>query len=160
MVSKKAVYRGVLWVLTLACAAMILSLSLQPAGDSSALSSGLTHRVLCWFSAYRDLPAAEQATVLAYVQTLVREAAHVAEFTLLGLFASLLSGSYVGRRFWRVSIIFTALFAVVDECAQEFLASGRAFQLIDLAKDWLGCALGTAMVWLLLYIKQKTEKRT
>ena len=159
MTARKTAYRMILWLLTTACAVTILALSLQPAGQSSALSSGLTHRILSWFSAYRDLPIAEQTVFLGQVQLLVREAAHVAEFAVLGLFASWLASSYVGGKFWQLSLPSTALFAIVDECAQGLLAEGRAFQLIDLAKDWLGCALGAAVVAVGIYVKQKTEKQ-
>ena len=157
MFFRKTVVRTVLWLLTVVCAAAILSLSLQPASGSSALSSGLTHRVLCWFSAYRGLPFDEQARLLGQVQMLVREAAHIAEFMLLSTLASSLAVSYVGRRFWRYSLAATVVFALLDESVQGLFADGRAFQFIDLAKDWLGCALGAVAVG--LYVRKKKEKR-
>lgn len=151
-------YRAVLWVLTVACGGVILWLSLQPATESSALSTGLTSAVLQWFKSYRELAAQQQATVLQTVQNVVRELAHIGEYTVLGTLASLLAHSYRSRVFWRYSLSVTAVFAVVDECIQEWCADGRAMQFIDLLKDWLGCFLGAGMVWILFQLFRKKGK--
>ncbi len=153
--TKSVIYRTVLWLFTIVCAALILLLSLQPATQSSGLSTGLTATVLRWFSAYRNLPVDQQSAVLATVQVMVRELAHIGEYTVLGFFASWLARSY-NRRVWR-SLPFTALFAVADECVQEWCADGRAFQLIDLVKDWGGCLLGAAAIGLCFHIHQKIK---
>ena len=34
------------------------------------------------------------------------------------------------------------LYAVTDEIDQEFFVDGRAFELIDIAKDWSGSLIG------------------
>lgn len=152
--TKTTLYRTVLWVLTIACAVLILSLSLQPATQSSGLSTGLTATVLGWFSGYRELPAEQQAAVLATAQMAVRELAHVCEYTALSLLATLLVCSYERRRLW-LSVPCTAVFAVADECVQQWCAAGRAFQLIDLIKDWGGCLIGAAAVWLFYKLRSK-----
>lgn len=43
-----------------------------------------------------------------------------------------------------------AVYAVFDELHQEFFTDGRAFELVDLAKDWSGSTLGILLT-LLLY---------
>ncbi len=138
--------RVVLWGLTLGTAATILSLSLQPATDSSALSTGLTATVLNCIPAYRDLPVVEQQIVLIDTQTIVRELAHIAEYWLLSVFACLLTNQYVCYPFAWKTLIPLVTFSCMDECLQEWCAVGRSFQVIDLLKDSLGCLLGCVLV--------------
>lgn len=154
----KTVYRVLWWALTLAWCGCIVYLSLQDAPQSAALSSGLTKRILEWFSSYRALSVSQQAVVLLKVQDLVRELAHVAEYTVLGALTTLLARSYRVRS-WLVVWGATAAFAVMDECLQEFATVGRAFQVIDLIKDWLGAFLGIGCVWLVCLIAKRAKHK-
>ncbi len=158
---KTTLYRVCLWTLTVCWGGAIWYLSLQSAPQSAALSSGLTKQVLECFEAYTSLPETEQVSVLAQVQSLVRELAHIAEYGILGLLVALLVHSYRPVRFVAVSFVATVAFSIVDECLQQFVSVGRAFQVIDLLKDWLGAGLGIACIWLvLLMIKRIHYRRT
>ena len=152
----RTVYRVVLWVLTITCAIVILGLSLQTRTESAALSTGLTASLLNMFPSYRDLDPTAQNEILENMHFLIRELAHIVEFTVLSFFASLLAHSYHGNGFWLWSIPATVLFAVVDECVQQWCTVMRSFQVIDLIKDWMGCLVGAAIVWgILKYIQRQ-----
>lgn len=156
-------WRLLWWALTVACAATITKLSLQPATVSGETSGSLTEQLLLLFSAYRALSAERQAALLAYTDVFVRAAAHVAEYAALGTFVSALCRTYpLKHRFWW-SVIPAALYALFDELVQEFLSEGRAFQFVDLVKDWTGILLGFLFVWLLCRIAKaikEHKKRT
>lgn len=155
----KTVRRLVLWLLTLGTAATILSLSLQPAADSTTLSTGITASVLNCIPAYRDLPDEEQQIVLVDTQRLVRELAHIFEYCVLSIFACLLTNQYVCTPFaWNTLVPLTA-FSCLDECLQEWCAAGRTFQVIDLLKDALGCLIGCVLVGCAYYILNKKRSR-
>ena len=155
MIRKTTIYRLFLWGVTLAWAGAICSLSLQTAPQSAALSSGLTARILNLFERYTALPESERLAVLAQAQSVVRELAHVAEYAILGLSTALLVHSYRVVRFGCVAFGATAVFAVVDECLQEFVSVGRAFQAVDLLKDWVGAALGIGCIWLVSFLSKR-----
>lgn len=153
----KTIRRLFWWILTVAWSGCIVYLSLQDASQSASLSTGLTKRILEWFPSYLALPETEQLAVLSHVQGLVRELAHVAEHAVLGLLTALLVHSYRPRRFVAVAFGATAVFAVADECVQEFLSVGRAFQVVDLLKDWLGLLLGIGCIWLVCFVAKRTS---
>ena len=113
MVKTKTLWRVMLWVLTLAWGGTILGMSLQSGPQSTALSSGFTAWFLHLFKAYNALPEAQQLQVLAQAQAVVRELAHVAEYTLFGFFVSSLWRSYRTCRFSLWSFLSAAVFAVV-----------------------------------------------
>lgn len=152
------VWRLLWWALTIACAATITYLSLQPATVSGETSGSLTEQLLSLFSAYRALSAERQAAVLAYTDVFVRAAAHVAEYAALGTFVSALCRTYPLKRRFVWMLAPAALYALLDELVQEFLSEGRAFQFIDLVKDWTGILLGIAFVWLLCRIATAIKK--
>ncbi len=151
--------RLILWLLTLGTAATILSLSLQPATDSTTLSTGLTATVLNCIPAYRDLPYVEQEIVLVNTQTVVRELAHIFEYCALSVFACLLTNQYVCTPFAWKTLFPLVFFSCVDECLQEWCAAGRTFQLIDLLKDALGCLLGCVLVGYAYHMLNKKRSR-
>lgn len=136
-------------------AATILLLSLQPAADSSALSTGITETVLNCIPAYRDLPDVKQQIVLIDTQNLARELAHIAEYFVLAIFACLLRNQYVRRPFAWATLLPLFTFACLDECLQKWCAAGRTFQVIDLLKDALGCLLGCVLVGYLYHLLHK-----
>ena len=140
-------YRMGLWVLTVATAVLILSFSLQPADDSGALSTSLTHSLLSCFPSYRELSPSQQEAACLSANEPIRAIAHITEFTVLGFFLSLLCHSYRPRRWAIPALPVGILFAIADECVQEWCSAGRAMQLVDLFKDWTGCLIGTAVAY-------------
>ena len=145
-------YRAILWVATVFVAGVIWWFSGQSAAESSALSGGVTGSlfgrlfVLFGFS--------EEAKV--FVHVLVRSAAHVVVFAVLGLCLVLLTRSYALKRWHLVSGGVGFLYAVIDEC-HHLWAAGRAFEIADLVKDGLGVAIAIGIVALIY--KRKEQKR-
>ncbi len=156
---KTTVCRLCLWVLTVFWGGVIWYLSLQSAPQSAALSSGLTKQLLECFEAFTSLPESEQVSVLAQVQSWMRELAHIAEYGVLGLLTALLVHSYRPVRFVDLSFVATAVFSIVDECLQQFVSVGRAFQVIDLLKDWFGSLLGIGFIWFVLWAVKRIHYR-
>lgn len=152
-------YRTALWVLTIATAALILSLSLQPATQSDGFSLSVTHEILSLLPSYRELSATQQEAMRLSFNEAVRAVAHIAEFALLSFFLSLLCHSYRPVGWGALSLSVGAAFAVADECVQKFLSSGRAMQFVDLLKDWIGCALGALCAFLLIWLIRRRHKR-
>jgi len=138
--------RIIWWILTALCALLILGLSSQSASQSSGLSNSLTQSVLEKVPAYQELTPEKQAAVSAKANDILRESAHVVTFMALGFCASMLIRCYAVRHWAAVIFPVLAAFAVLDESVQHFLKAGRAFQLVDLLKDWAGVLLGIAIV--------------
>ena len=57
-------------------------------------------------------------------------------------FVSLFCGKCKVRFKFLWAFAVCVLYAVTDEIHQEFFVDGRAFELIDLAKDWSGSLIG------------------
>lgn len=149
------------WLLTLFCLSMIFGFSSQSAADSSQVSSSLTETVLSFIPSYNKLSADGQAAVVAVAHEVIRSVAHIATFAALGFCAYMLTRSYALRRSFLVAYPSCVVVAVADECLQLVLAAGRAFEWVDLLKDWSGSLLGVGFAVLVgLVIKgiQYTRK--
>ncbi len=134
--------KGILWTLTLSVAGLIFWLSSQSAEQSSALSGDISQGLLAGVLAFLKLSSAQQAAF----HELLRSAAHVTLFALLGWCSSLLVRCYTKRRWWWIAGGACFLYAVLDECHQQWFAAGRAFELADIAKDTAGAAVAIALV--------------
>lgn len=132
----------VLWVLTLSVAVGIFMFSEQSAEQSSAISGAVTQGLLGSLFSFFQFTEAQQETA----HELIRSAAHVASFALLGLFSSLLVRSYRLKRWFLITFVCCAVYALFDECHQLWIAAGRAFELLDVAKDCIGVLLGACLV--------------
>ncbi len=128
------------------CALLILSFSSQPAVQSDALSSPLTHSVVEKIPEYQNLSLSEQALFFDKVHKLIRSFAHVALFLILGFCASMLARSYALKQWCSVVLLSCVAFSVLDESLQYVLKMGRTFQFQDLIKDWTGSLLGVLIV--------------
>ena len=140
------------WVLTVACLFMIFGFSSQSAAESSQVSGSLTETLLSLFPSYNALSFEGQKAVLSVAQELVRSAAHVATFAALGFCVYMLTRSYDLRFSFLVAYPSCVLVAVADECLQRALAAGRAFEWVDLLKDWSGSLLGIGVAVLVGFI--------
>ncbi len=119
----------------------------------------MTQSVLEQVPAYQDLSPEKQVAVSATVNSILREIAHVVTFMALGFCASMLARSYAVR-YWTVVVFFPlVMFAVLDESVQHWMNAGRAFQFIDLLKDWLGGLLGMMMVALIERIMRQRKRK-
>ena len=128
------------WLAVAACVAVILAFS----GDD--FSAGSTSRIigpiLRWL-----FPELSPAT-LQGVHVLVRKAAHLTEYAVLGLLvfrALLLSLAISQARTALLGIALVLAVAATDELRQSFLAS-RTGSLADVAIDLTGGALGVCLL--------------
>ncbi len=150
----------VLWVLTLSVAAGIFMFSGQSAEQSSALSGAVTQGLLSSLFSFFEFTKEQQDTL----HELVRSAAHVASFALLGMFASLLARSYTADYWLPIAYFACLAYAIFDEYHQLLFAEGRAFEWFDVFKDGVGILLGVALS-LLAYkcemrIRSRFQKQT
>lgn len=122
------------WTAVVACMAVIFHLSHQPSEESSELSLSLLSSFFAIFSQLSEIIGHET----------FRTIAHGLEYCGLGalLFHALLQTFGKAKPF--VSFAFAAAYAVTDEIHQIFIP-GRAFQVSDIAVDWLGAISGIAV---------------
>lgn len=132
----------VLWTLTLSVAVGIFVFSEQSAEQSSAISGAVTQGLLGSLFSFFKFTEAQQE----FAHILIRGAAHVLSFALLGLFSALLVRCYSVKRWTWITFGSCAAYAVFDECHQLWINAGRAFELVDVAKDCIGALLGMALV--------------
>ena len=118
---------AVLWML------FIWSNSLQTAAESSGMSQGVLDRVLP-FLALTGLSE-------DVLHTLVRKAAHMTEFAILGMLWS------VGLRKNKPAFAICLLTAMTDETIQYFVP-GRSCEVRDVCIDAAGAALGIVAAYL------------
>lgn len=140
------------WLLTGFCLFTIFGFSGQSAAESSQLSGSLTETLLSLIPSYNLLSADGQAAVLSVVHELVRSVAHIATFAALGFCVYMLTRSYALHRCFLVAYPSCVVIAVADECLQRALAAGRAFEWVDLLKDWSGSLLGIGLAVLVGFV--------
>ena len=137
-------------LLTAAIMAVIFYFSSQDAERSKAVSSGLAQRLIELFSS--ALPAVGR--FLKNGEN-IRTVAHFSEYMCLGISSMLMFGEvfYTEAGRMRLSVsasaVLCAVYALSDEIHQIFVP-GRAFQLIDLAVDLAGFAIGIAIPTLII----------
>lgn len=135
-----------LWLCTLFFVGLIFFFSAQQGTESAALSGSVTEAVLETIPSFTKLPPENKKTVLQAAQEIFRSMAHFSLFLALGFFVSQLLRCYPLQHPYIFAIIICVIYAVTDELHQELFSSGRAFQLVDLLKDWSGSFLGIGIV--------------
>ncbi len=133
------------WCLTIACAASILGFSMQSVKASIHLSGTLTDTLLQYDEEYQALPDNYQVAQNNLLHDRLRKMAHVLMFAALGFCASMLAHTYTAKRWWVIALPSCMAFAVLDECVQWLRHMGRAFEIVDIGRDWLGVLIGTAV---------------
>ena len=141
-------------VLTLAWMVVIFLFSAQN-GDDSSDTSGRVLAFLCGLFGYT--PTEEIRETLSF---LVRKAAHMTEFGILGLLwqATLKGGfgKFSGR--FPCAFALASLYAATDEIHQLFV-SDRAGQITDWMIDSTGILLFLTAAWLISVWKRRTRNQ-
>ncbi|MEG2639059.1 MAG: VanZ family protein [Clostridiales bacterium] len=135
----------ILWILTICCVVGIFMFSAQPAPQSGGLSKSFTKEIMQTFSFYQSMEREKQTAFIETADEVVRSLAHVFVFFVLGICVCALISSYGLKYTLLWSLLFCILYAIFDECHQGFFVDGRAFQIIDLCKDWFGSFLGISL---------------
>ena len=139
------------WVLRVfwtAAAILWMALIFMLSSQTGAQSSGLSDRVCDWVGrffvpGYRGFSKAQQEAFLAASSFYVRKAAHIVEYTVLGILLSMTAGSYglTGRKRILLATVLGIGFAAFDEMHQ-LAVDGRAGQIRDVLIDSVGVELG------------------
>lgn len=140
--------RIMLWILVILGMGIIYFLSSQTASESNGLSGQTIQTLLKIFMPeIGKLPPAEQMEIVAGLQSVVRDAAHVITYILLGILcmAALLTYEWEMKARILTAFFIGAGYAVFDELHQVFV-SGRAFQFYDIGLDCCGLLLGILIV--------------
>lgn len=140
--------RILLWSLVILGMGIIGFLSSQTAPESNGLSGRTIRALLPLFMP--DFPTmswAQQNQIVAGLQWVVRDAAHVLTYLLLGILCMAALLTYEWKMKIRIiaALIIGAGYAVVDELHQVFV-SGRAFEFYDIGLDCSGLLLGVLIV--------------
>jgi VanZ family protein len=128
------------WLLVALCVALILTLSGEEFG--AATTSSLLEPILRWI--YPDITSRQRHDA----HVLVRKAAHVAEYALLGLFALRalrLSLDLSAPRLVLLSLALVLVVAGIDELRQSFLPT-RSGSAADVLLDVSGGLLGIGLL--------------
>ncbi len=155
---KKAIV-ALLLVWILAVAAVIFWLSSQTGEESGNVSKGLMEKLL----SFLRLDGNREK-----LHHLIRKAAHMTEYAVLGASVCVLHLYLTATGRWKKSsyiraavyaLAFSALFAVTDEIHQAFVP-GRGPAVRDVLIDTLGAAVGVGLVCLVYRYKQKRRSKT
>lgn len=131
------------WLAVVLWIGLIFWFSHQPGEVSSALSGKVLAFLEQVFSFI--MPAGFFQTSL--LRLLIRKAAHVLNYTVLGILLARASLRSIGKVL-PATLIFGFLAAVADEIHQCFVP-GRSGEVRDVAIDLAGVALGAGLTWLL-----------
>lgn len=146
---KKRWIRVLLWVLLLLTAGAIFAFSAQDGGASGRLSALLSEFLIRMVEDGGQ--QAVQPGVQSFVEKLVRKAAHVAEFALLGFFLRMLAGAYDLRRPTRWCWLAGTVWAALDEVHQLFVP-GRGGMWQDALLDAAGVLAGITVAYAVLVL--------
>lgn len=159
-VSRQYKKRIIRWLLVLLAMAGIYFLSSQTAPESNALSGKTIRALLLLFR--HDFPAlslAEQNLIISSLQSVVRDAAHILVYLLLGILCMLALLAHDGKMKNRIliALIIGTVYAFLDELHQYFV-SGRAFEFYDVILDGSGLLLGIMMVAGTLWFRSRKRR--
>ena len=145
-------------MLTLVWMGIIFYLSSQPAVQSAGLSGGIFHRIQ---SFVEDIPVMGYFFAGGFTEHLLRKAAHMAEFAVLGMLLLLCMREYLMGA-WKkfrlpLALIVGILYAGSDEFHQRFVP-GRSGELRDVLIDSVGVCIGVVVISVILAcINRKKE---
>ena len=152
------------FLLVLSVMVMIFCFSAQPAVRSSQTSSHIVVWLLhVLFPNYDSMDSMQQEEIAEIATLLVRKAAHVAEYAMLGfslmLHLRLLSIKGQIKRPASYAFFIGALYAATDELHQIFVP-GRSGEVKDVLLDSSGVLLGILlMLWILKCAERCRKKR-
>lgn len=144
-------------LLTLLWMALIFYMSSQTADDSSDMSSGITYKLCLFFvKGFKDMSVDAKAAIVEGAHNYVRKAAHLSEYTVLGILLSSSFASFSVRRGYIFAPLAGILYAATDEIHQLFVP-GRSGELRDVCIDSIGVILGTLLF--LFFIRIRSRKK-
>lgn len=149
---------AVLW------AVFIFVMSAQSASVSGTNSAGIVEPVVAFVAQVSGNPALSREApgydlLLEHIDSIFREAMHAAEYLVLGALTAFASTAFPLKRRAGVAFAICVAYSLSDETHQLFVP-GRAFQLLDLALDALGSALGVWVVMTAMRLRARRVRRS
>lgn len=135
------VLRMLLWTAVIGMMTVIFAFSAQPGPESDKLTEAAAMPIAELIAAIRD--GHDEAFILHIYNiagTVIRKAAHVCEYALLGLLLRLLCGSHGWSQRWLPFVVGVA-YAASDELHQAFVP-GRLGAVTDVLIDSAGVFIG------------------
>ena len=142
--------RWLWWIPAILVMGLIFWFSQMDGPDSAALSGGTVRRLLRLLARMGTLKDQEQ--LFPVLETLVRKAAHAAEYALLGGCLVLPFAFHLqkrGRALFALPLAASVVYACSDELHQLFIAE-RAGRILDIGIDSGGACLGILLALFLL----------
>lgn len=156
--NKKTASR-ILWAAVIIWMAIIFLFSAQNGQESSALSGGISEKIIDIIDPLIVKLNWDSAKFAAGFESALRTMAHGAIYFVLGVLLSLTMQCYnisMLKRFL-LSLSISVVYAISDEIHQHFVP-GRACQLFDVMVDTLGALVGILLVVAVFYKKYKKKK--
>jgi len=137
LMRRKRLYQLLLLVSVIGLMAVIFAFSAQPGEDSDALTQAAAMPLAELMASMQDGADAQTVEILyLIIGTIVRKAAHLCEYALLGLLLLLLCRSYGLCGKW-LPILIAVAYAASDEWHQSFVP-GRLGTPVDVLIDAIG----------------------
>lgn len=140
-------------IATLMWMGVIFYLSSQPAVQSAGLSGGILSRMRALVG---DLPVVGQVFVMNMTEHVLRKAAHMTEYAILGMLLLHSIRQYLpetekktGKSQIGIAFAIGVAYAVSDEYHQTFVP-GRSGEIKDVCIDSVGVAIGIVLTVLLI----------
>ncbi|MBE6862408.1 MAG: VanZ family protein [Ruminococcus sp.] len=136
-------YQIIFFLLSIACMVMIFRFSCENSEKSTDTSGNVTDYVVEYtVSDYEELSPAEQSSIYAKIDHIVRKTAHFTIFTALGFLTSCAAGK---RKLLSKSSAFVLAICFLYACSDEihqFFVPGRACRPLDVLIDTSGSLTG------------------
>lgn len=148
------VRKALLWLAVTGLMAAIFAFSAQPGDSSTQLTDSAVIPVAEWLMSIQEGNSEAAFQTLHFMLgTIVRKAAHVCEYALLGYLVYRLLKAYGHSRPW-LAVVVCVIYAVTDE-AHQFFVPGRTGSVTDVLIDSAGAAVGAFADKFTKYIRRK-----
>ena len=144
------VKRIILILLCIVNLSLITMLSTQNAKKSNELSKNVTQKIISPIYSEEKI----EENILKSNET-IRTTAHFVLFLTLGIILCFTIKSFHIKHSFLYSFIMCIIYALFDEIYQELLHQGRAFEFVDLLKDWSGSTVGVLAVYFIYKLRRK-----
>jgi len=151
----------ILWCLVVVWMAVIFCFSNQSSVNSGAVSTAVAETV------YENVDLTPERFeykndnwLIAHYEMLLRKAAHLFIFAVLGALFCLALSSHLKKKSYvfLFSVLLGIIYAVSDEIHQHFVP-GRSFLLKDILIDSIGVIIGAGVIILIMFLISKIKKR-
>lgn len=146
--------KTLLWILTLLNASTIFFFSSQNSNKSNGISKEITSEIIVKSEQIKHSATTVTKNEFSAIHDIVRSSAHFTLFLILAVFVYLLLKEYPIKYTKLLCVGICVFYALTDEFHQLFV-NGRAFELIDLTKDWSGSIIGMCLAVFAMFILKK-----